>query len=105
MFLSVAVLCQSQYYKVAIYNYCPPSKTKLHGGSGGMASTVTLTPLQPFDFKRPDEWTRWKRHFKQFMSALGLDKEDELRQISMLLYCMGDEAEGVLASTNISEDS
>ena len=67
--------------------------------------TVTLTPPQPFDFKRPDEWTRWKRRFKQFMSASGLDKEDESRQISTLLYCMGEEAEGVLASTNISEDS
>ena len=89
----------SQYYKVAIYNYCPLSKTTLHGGSGGMASTVTLTPPQPF------EWTRWKRSFKQFMGVSGLGQEDESRQISTLLYCMGDEAEGVLACTNIAENS
>ena len=70
-----------------------------------MASTIPLRPPQPFDFKKPDEWTRWKRRFQQFLSASGLDKEEELRQISTLLYCLGDEAEGVLASTNISDDA
>ena len=28
-----------------------------HGGSVGMASTITLSPPPSFDFKRPDEWT------------------------------------------------
>ena len=54
--------------------------------------------------KKPDEWIRWKRRFQQFLSASGLDKEEESCQISTLLYCLGDEAEGVLASTNISDN-
>ena len=65
-----------------------------------MASTITL---RPFDFKKPDEWTKWKRRFGQFMSASGLDKEDEVRQVSTLLYCLGEEAEDVLVSTNITD--
>ena len=65
---------------------------------------VPLTPPQPFDFKKPDEWLKWKRRFEQFLSASGLDKDDEARQVSTLMYCLGDDAEGVLASTNIKDD-
>ena len=32
----------------------------------------------------------------------GLDKEDEGRQVSTLLYCLGEEAHDVLTSTSIS---
>ena len=37
--------------------------------------------------------------------ALGLSKDSDARQISTLLYCLGEEAEDVLSSTNISEDN
>ena len=70
-----------------------------------MANTIPLRPPEPFDFKKPDGWAKWKRRFEQFLSASGLDKEDEARQVSTLLYCLGEEAEGVLASTNISEEA
>jgi len=83
----------------------PESIQTLHGGSGGMANTIPLRPPEPFDFKKPDGWVKWKRRFEQFLSASGLDKEDEARQVSTLLYCLGEEAEGVLASTNISEEA
>ena len=52
--------------------------------------SVPLRPPEKFDFKRPDEWVRWKRRFEQFLSASGLDKEDDARKISTLLYCLGD---------------
>ena len=32
------------------------------------------------------------------------DKEDQLRQISTLLYCLGETADDALTSTNISEE-
>jgi len=67
--------------------------------------TIRLQPLEPFDFKKPDGWAKWKRCFEQFLSTSGLDKEDEVLQVSTLLYCLGEEAEGVLASTNISEEA
>ena len=35
------------------------------------------------------------------MSASGLNKVDETRQDSTLLYCLGEEAEDVIVSTNI----
>ena len=66
-------------------------------------TTVHLQPPQPFDFSRPDEWCRWKRRFEQYRCASGLKGETEERQVSTLLYCLGETAEDTLNSTGISE--
>ena len=66
--------------------------------------TVSFTPPQPFDFKKPDEWEKWKKRFELFLSASGLDREEETRKVSTLMYCLGEDAEGVLVSTNIRDD-
>ena len=68
------------------------------------ATNIPINPPDRFDFKKPDEWPRWKRRFEQFKSASGLDKEEEGRQVSTLLYCLGEEAHDVLTSTSISEE-
>ena len=68
-------------------------------------ANVRLQPPDPFDFKQPDNWTRWLDRFEQFRVASGLDKEDEPKQVSRLLYCAGEEAADVLASTGISADN
>ena len=66
-------------------------------------STLQLRPPEPFDFKSPDGWLKWKRWFEQYRDASGLSGESDARQVSTLLYCLGEEANDVLASTNISE--
>ena len=66
---------------------------------------IRLEPPDPFNFRQPDDWPRWKRRFTQFRIASGLADADEVRQVSTLLYCMGEDAEGVLTSTNITEDN
>ena len=68
-----------------------------------MAANVSLKPPGRFDFKRPDAWPKWKRRFQQYLTATGLDKEEDARKISTLLYCLGEESEDVLTSTNITE--
>ena len=65
---------------------------------------IPINPPERFDFKKPDEWPRWKRRFEQFKSASGLDKGEEARQVSTLLYCLGEEAHDVLTSTSISDE-
>ena len=45
---------------------------------------------------------KWKRRFEQYRIASGLAKEDDERQVSTLLYCLGEEADDVLTSTNIT---
>ena len=70
--------------------------------ASGMAS-VCLQPPSFFDFKTPDEWPRWKRRFEQFHLASCLSAESDNRQVSTLLYCMGENAEDALTCTNISD--
>ena len=64
---------------------------------------IRLQPPEPFNFKNPDDWVRWKERFEQFRQASGLPEENEVKQVSTLMYCLGEEAEAVLSSTNIKE--
>ena len=59
---------------------------------------VRLQPPSPFYFKTSDE-----RKFEQFRLASGLAGESDDRQISTLLYCIEEEADYILASTNIAD--
>ena len=67
-------------------------------------ATIRLETPEAFDFKNPDDWARWKARFEQFRLASGLSTESETRQVSTLLYCIGQDADNVLTSTNISDD-
>ena len=67
-------------------------------------ASIRLQPPNPFSFKNPDDWPKWKRRFEQFRSASGLAEQDEGRQVSTLLYCLGEDAEDVLTSTNITAE-
>ena len=68
-----------------------------------MASLHLQTP-STFNFCTPDEWPRWKEPFEQFYLASGLSGEAEENQVSTLLYCMGEDADDTLTSTNIITD-
>ena len=65
---------------------------------------IRLQPPAPFNFRDPDDWPRWQRRFEQFRVASGLAGQSAAQQISTLLYCMGEEAEAVLASTKATDD-
>ena len=64
---------------------------------------LRLQPPALFNFKTPDDWPRWRRRFEQFREASGLSEESDVKQVSALLYCMGESAEDVLTSTTFSE--
>ena len=63
---------------------------------------IHFQPPEKFDFKQPDEWPRWLKRFEQFRIASGLSEESEKRQVNTLLYCLGEEGEDLLRSTNIT---
>ena len=67
-------------------------------------ANVHFQPPESFNFRKPDEWPRWRKHFKQFCIASGLAEEAEECQVNTLLYCLRDNAEDVLHSTNILEE-
>ena len=67
-------------------------------------ASVKLQPTSPFNFQSPDEWPHWKWRFEQFRQASGLLSEGDSRQVSTLLYCMGETTEDVLSSTDITAE-
>ena len=68
-------------------------------------ASIRLEAPEPFDFRNPDDWARLKSRFEQFRSASGLDAESEPRQVSTLPYCMDQDADTVLTSTNITDEN
>ena len=66
---------------------------------------IHLQPPEPFNFKNPDNWAHRKHRFQQFLFVSGLQGEEVhvVEQVSMLVYCLGEEAETVLNSTNDTE--
>ena len=34
-------------------------------------ANIRLEPPEPFDFKTPDEWEKWRRRYEQFRVASG----------------------------------
>ena len=63
-----------------------------------------LEPPEPFNFHNPDDWPRWRSRFQQFKDASGLSTETASKQVSNFLYCLGEEAESVVPSTDITKD-
>ena len=68
------------------------------------APHIPLQPPPPFNFKSPDEWSRWRRRFEQFRVASGLAESSAAKQVSTLLYRLGEEADCVLTSVNATAD-
>ena len=66
-----------------------------------MTSLRLQTP-DALDLRSPDNLIKWIRRFEQCCVAPGLAGEDDDRQLSILLYCIGEEADAVLTSTNIT---
>ena len=65
-------------------------------------ASIRLEPPTHFDIKNPENWLKWKKRFEHYRQASGLADEKETRQVSTLLYCMGEEADDILTSTGIS---
>ena len=69
-----------------------------------MAQRIQLQSPETFNFRTPDDWPRWLQRFDQFRVTSGLADAAQAQQVSTLLYCLGEEAELVLALTNITAE-
>ncbi|UYV77006.1 hypothetical protein LAZ67_14002793 [Cordylochernes scorpioides] len=50
------------------------------------------------------DWPKWIRRFERFRQASGLINNPENKQVNMLVYCMGDNADDILLSCKIASD-
>lgn len=67
------------------------------------SATFNIQPPEPFDFSKPHEWTRWIRRFERFRQVSNLTATSNEHQVNTLIYCMGDEADDVLRSLQLSD--
>ena len=99
---NLVVLCFNSFYIRTNKIVCViETGSIIHGVRSGMSS-LQLSPPEAFDFKCPDNWQKWRRRFQQYCEASGLSAESDARQVNTFLYCLGEEANDVLASTHIS---
>ena len=69
-----------------------------------MAATYPVAPPETFNFKCPSEWTKWFHCFECFRSASGLDGKPQERLVNALLYIMGDKADDIFQSFELSDE-
>ena len=69
-----------------------------------MAASFQVPPPEPFNFNRPEGWTKWFRRFERFRVASGLAEKADEMQVNTLIYSMGDEADDILRSFALSDD-
>ncbi|XP_055903139.1 uncharacterized protein LOC129939224 [Eupeodes corollae] len=79
-------------------NDIPATEAKMLPLSG---NHFTVQAPEHFSFS-PTDWPRWKRRFDRFRIASGLDKRNEVEQVNTLVYLMGDQADDIFLSFNLS---
>ena len=57
-----------------------------------------------FDFEQPGQWPKWIRKFLRYRTVSGLGARPEATQVDYLIYCMGDKAEDLLDTFNLSAE-
>ena len=82
-------------------NQNPTSTTS--GTSRISVANYQVPPPDKFSF-RAEEWPKWIRRFERFRKATSLDEKDEETQVSTLVYTMGEEADDIVVSFELSAD-
>ena len=82
------------------------SSTKLlHGVRSGIIASYQIPAIEAFDFSTPTEWPKWIRCFERFRNASGIADNPQESQIDILIFSMGDKADDILQSFNLSEEN
>ena len=68
-------------------------------------ASYQIPAIEAFDFSTPTEWPHWIRRFERFRNASGIAEKSEESQIDTLIYSMGDKADDILQSFNLSEEA
>src|SRR5436190_12695857 len=66
-------------------------------------NAFSFTPPAPFDFTIPELWDRWLKRFERFRLESGLKEQSEEKQVTTLIYCLGEEAEDIISAFKLNE--
>ena len=67
-------------------------------------ATFQVTSTEPFNFSCPSDWVTWIWQYKHFQIASGINKHSKSTKVNSLIYLMGDQADDILRSFNLSEE-
>ena len=67
-------------------------------------ASYQIPAIEAFDFSTPTEWANWIRRFERFRNASGIADKSQESQIYTLIYSMGNKADDILQSFNLSEE-
>ena len=67
-------------------------------------ATFQVTAPELFNFSCPSDSVKWIRRYEHFRIASGIDKHSEATQVNSLIYSMGDQADDILRSFNLSKE-
>ena len=70
-----------------------------------MALATGYHPPEGFNFSKPKGWPSWIRRFENYRIVSKLNLEDEKRQVSSLLYAMGEKTDDIIDSFRLSDDN
>ena len=70
-----------------------------------LVTTYFRAPPEPFDFKKPKSCRQWLRRLMKSRIARGLSQKPEEERINSLISHMGEVADDIFTSFDISEDS
>ena len=82
----------------------PPTAAERTDERVHVAAIFQVSIPEPFNFSRPEEWSKWIRRFERFRIASGLATRDDETQVNTLIYAMGDEADDIFRSFSLSEE-
>ena len=67
-------------------------------------ASFSITPPETFTFSQPDNWPKWSHRFECFRQASGLQAKSQESQINTLIYTMGDQADDIFLSFQLSDE-
>jgi len=65
-------------------------------------ATKGIKPPEEFNFSCPSDWPTWKRQFDNFVKHSNIKRREEKYKVNLLIYLMGEMAEDIFASFNLS---
>ena len=66
-------------------------------------ASYQIPSMEKFNFSQPQDWPKWIRRFECFRKASGIASKSEEIQVNTLVYSMGDKADDILQSFNLTE--
>lgn len=78
------------------------TSTESTASSSSGATQFVFAPPSAFDFKQPSSWDRWIQRFERYKDVSGLSDQSTERQVTTLVYCMGEDAEDILSASKLT---